>query len=492
MWRCRSAALCFSLLLLTGTSVAEPAVGVSDTLQDILLARAGDVQSPLEQQVLSFYLNRDFHAAWTDPADIFLVRSTLAQAWDQGLRPLDYAVRGEPGTSQFDLALTTALIRYASDVRTGRLRPSIYKDAMLPAQNFDFAPALARALARHRLVTLLDSLPPARSQYQRLVGALAFYRALASHGGWPAVTGEQQLGYRLMIEDPSLMGQVPSAPQDLQAALMRYQERNGLVPDGKLGADTLHELNVPVTMRIRQIIANMERWRWMPAEIERRRLEVNVPDQSLDLMDGDYIALHSKVIIGKKTTPTPIARTVAISVIANPAWDIPDDIAARQFLPQLKRDANYLAKRNMSLIDAPPDAAVDWRKVSGGHLPYQLREPPGPDNALGRMMFDMPNPFDVYIHDTPGKALFQKPMREFSNGCIRTEQIDRLVRLALGDDTALDDALQSGETRTLPLARALPVYLLYWTAITNEDGSVGFRPDRYGRDSLLLARLDGR
>jgi murein L,D-transpeptidase YcbB/YkuD len=221
-------------------------------------------------------------------------------------------------------------------------------------------------------------------------------------------------------------------------------------------------------------------------------VEVNVPDQSLDLMDGDYIALHSKVIIGKKATPTPIERTVAISVIANPAWDIPDDIAARQFLPQLKRDANYLAKRNMSLIDAPPDAAVDWSKVSAGRLPYQLREPPGPDNALGRMMFDMPNPFDVYIHDTPGKALFQKPTREFSNGCIRTEQIDRLVRLALGDDAALDDALQSGETQTLPLARPLPVYLLYWTAIASDDGSVGFRPDRYGRDSLLLAKLDGR
>ena len=121
------------------------------------------------------------------------------------------------------------------------------------------------------------------------------------------VTGEQQLGYRLMIEDPSLAGQVPSAPEDLQAALMRYQERNGLAPDGKLGGDTLRELNVPVTVRIRQIIANLERWRWMPAEIERRRVEVNVPDQSLNLMDGDDIALHSKVIIGKKPRPRPLS-----------------------------------------------------------------------------------------------------------------------------------------------------------------------------------------
>ena len=295
-----------------------------------------------------------------------------------------------------------------------------------------------------------------------------------------------------MIEDPVLATTPSPSPEEVQAALTRYQDRNGLTADGKLGGDTVRELNVPVTVRIRQIIANMERWRWMPAEIERRRVEVNVPDQSLNLMDGDDVALHSKVIIGKKATPTPILRMAALSVIANPSWDIPDDIATRQFLPRLKRDANYLASGNLSLMDAPADAAVDWRKVSAGHLPYQLHQAPGPDNALGRMMLDSPNPFDVYMHDTPGKALFQKPVREFSNGCIRVEQIDRLASLVLNDDAALDDALQSGETRTLPLGHALPVYLLYWTAIAGEDGTVGFRPDRYGRDSLLLAKLDGK
>src|SRR5579883_1623961 len=287
MWRCRSAALCLTFLLLSGVSMAQPAVSVADSLQDLLLARAGEVQSPLEQQILSFYLQRNFATAWTDAADIFVARSVLAHAAEQGLRPLDYAVHGEEGSPEFDLALTTALVRYANDVRTGRLRPSIYKDARLPAQSFDFAPALSRALARHRLITLLDGLPPSRPQYQHLVGALAFYRALAAHGGWPQVKNEQQLAYRLMIEDPSLAAQAPSSPKDLRGALMRYQERNGLAPDGKLGADTLRELNVPVSVRIRQIIANLERWRWMPAELERRRVEVNVPDQSLDLMEGD-------------------------------------------------------------------------------------------------------------------------------------------------------------------------------------------------------------
>jgi murein L,D-transpeptidase YcbB/YkuD len=254
----------------------------------------------------------------------------------------------------------------------------------------------------------------------------------------------------------------------------------------------LRELNVPAAVRVRQIIANLERWRWMPAELERRRIEVNVPDQSLNLMEGDDIALHSKVVIGKKKTPTPILRTAALSVIANPPWEIPDDIAARQFLPQLKKDAGYLASSNLSLMDAPADAEVDWRKVQAGHLPYQLRQAPGPSNALGKMMLDMPNQFDVYIHDTPHKDLFEKPSREFSNGCIRTEQIDRLAHILLGDDAALDEAVASGQTQTLPLERPMPVYLLYWTAIAAEDGSVGFRPDRYGRDGLLLARLDSK
>jgi murein L,D-transpeptidase YcbB/YkuD len=221
MWRCRSAALCLSFLLLTGGSLAQPAASNADDLQDLLLERAGEVQSPLAQQVLSFYLERNFAPAWQDPADIFVVRSVLAHAAEQGLRPIDYAVPGEAGTPAFDLALTAALFRYASDVHTGRVRQTVYKDARLPVQDFEFAPLLSRALARHRLTTLLATLPPSRAQYQQLVGSLAFYRALAAHGGWPAVKNEQQLGYRLMLEDPSLAGQPPGTPIDVQAALMR-------------------------------------------------------------------------------------------------------------------------------------------------------------------------------------------------------------------------------------------------------------------------------
>lgn len=471
--------------------MARIAAGPSDGLQDLLLGGAAQVQSPLQQEVLSFYLQRGFSFAWVDAAEIEVVRKLLARAADQGLRPLDYSAHGELGTAEFDMALTTALLRYARDIRFGRTRPAIYKDARLPAQNFDFALALNHALERGSLTSFLNALSPNQPQYQLLIAALNLYRATAARGGWPIVKTEEQLAARLSAEDPALASQPAPTQQDVRAALIRYQQRNGLTADGKLGADTLRELNIPVTVRIGQIMANLDRWRWMPAEVERWRVEVNVPDQSLNLMDGDNIVLHSRVIIGKKTTPTPLLRTAAVSVIANPPWDIPDDIAARQLLTHLKRDANYLAQRHLSLIGAPPDVAVDWRKVSGSHLPYQIRQPPGPDNALGRLMLDMPNPFDVYMHDTPNKALFRGAQREASNGCIRVELIERLAGLVLGDDDALDDALAGRETRTLALRQPLPVYLLYWTAIAQDDGTVGFRPDRYQRDKLLLARLNG-
>jgi murein L,D-transpeptidase YcbB/YkuD len=216
-----------------------------------------------------------------------------------------------------------------------------------------------------------------------------------------------------------------------------------------------------------------------------------VPDQSLDVIDGGEVLLHSRVIIGKKTSPTPILRTEAVAVVANPSWDIPDDIAARALVPHLRQNANYLTSRNMSLMDAPPGIAVDWRKMSGTRLPYQIRQAPGPGNVLGTLMLDSPNDFDVYMHDTPAKALFAQAQRTASNGCVRVEQIGALAIVALGGDkNSLSDALASGETRRLPLAHPLPVYMLYWTAIATPDGGVGFRPDRYGRDAPLLARLD--
>jgi murein L,D-transpeptidase YcbB/YkuD len=285
---------------------------------------------------------------------------------------------------------------------------------------------------------------------------------------------------------------------ELRDAVKRFQAGNGLDEDGRVGNGTLAALNVPAVFRAAQIAANMERWRWMPPQFERRYIAVNVPDQSLAFVREGRAVLTSRVIVGRKASPTPITRSAIVAVVANPPWNIPGDIAARDLLPQLRKNPNYLALKHMVVTDGPQGdpygRTIDWRKIIPAEFPYAIRQLPGPDTALGALMLDSPNDFDVYLHDTPNKKWFESDEREISNGCVRVQQIFPLASLALTDDAAngvarLNQAVKSRETQRLALDSPLPVYFLYWTALAGPDGKVGFRPDIYGRDAPLIARL---
>jgi murein L,D-transpeptidase YcbB/YkuD len=239
----------------------------------------------------------------------------------------------------------------------------------------------------------------------------------------------------------------------------------------------------------------------MPRELEDRYIEVNVPAQSLRYIADGEAVLDSRVVIGRKNSRTPIMRTLVTSVVANPPWDIPDDIAARKILPKLRQSSNYLAGRDMVLIDGPADDPrgehIDWRHVDGRHLPFQIRQNPGGSNALGSLMLDSPNQFDVYMHDTPSKHLFTLDDREVSNGCIRVQRIFTLASLALKNDLTeaipeLTAAVETKETQHIALDTPLPAYVVYWTAVPNTDGTITFLPDLYGRDRRLIERLTSR
>jgi murein L,D-transpeptidase YcbB/YkuD len=244
----------------------------------------------------------------------------------------------------------------------------------------------------------------------------------------------------------------------------------------------------------------MERWRWLPRVFEDRYVAINVPDQSLNYVHDGDVALSSKVVVGRKAYPTPITRTAITAVVANPPWNIPGFIAARDLLPKLRRDPNYLATRNMVIMGAPEDdphgRKIDWHKIEAATFPYAIRQLPGPFTALGQVMLDSPNDFDVYLHDTPNKKLFDLDDREVSNGCVRVQKIFPLASLALTGDaeegmeklTSLTKA-QMHETQRLELEKPLPVYFLYWTAFSGPDGELEFRPDVYDRDPVLIAAL---
>jgi murein L,D-transpeptidase YcbB/YkuD len=192
-------------------------------------------------------------------------------------------------------------------------------------------------------------------------------------------------------------------------------------------------------------------------------------------------------------------RAEIVGVTANPPWNVPASIARNEILPRLKKDARYLADRNMVLVNGPAGdpqgLTVDWGGISGGNFPYQIRQLPGPGNALGKIKLELPNRFSVFLHDTSSRSLFSQTDRYLSHGCVRVQAIKELASYALSQNSgykpvSLDEAIDSESTMLFRLERILPVYVLYWTAIANFDGSFGFRRDVYNRDDQLIQALD--
>lgn len=499
-----------------GTSVPSPPT----TIQAVLSGGAAEQNASASElaQLQRVYAEHNFQPLWSGSAEALerrrIASTVLARAGEHGLEPARYA-SAEPDAAgeqaaETDIRLTLDVLRYAHDVRSGRLPPSsIYRDVDLPQPTFDPAPALAAAVGEGRIANFLAELPPPQPEYQRLVAAMVRYRRIEADGGWPSIPGNREvktdgsdprldlLMRRLRIEDTE--AGLPDA--DPVAAVKRYQQRSGLTADGRIGALTLEMLNVPAAERVAQIAANLERWRWVPRTFETRFIAVNVPDQSLQFIENRKPLLTSRVIVGRPQTPTPIFRAMAVAVTVNPPWNVPYSIAVKEILPRLRRAPNYLATEGMVLLNGPADdptgTRIDWPRVSADRFPYQIQQLPADKNALGKLKLELPNRFSVYLHDTPGKAAFGRDQRALSHGCIRVQEIMQLAALVIGGDTnaareSLDARIATGATVQTPLIEPLPVYVLYWTAVAAEDGSVGFRRDLYGRDSRLNAALRER
>jgi murein L,D-transpeptidase YcbB/YkuD len=245
------------------------------------------------------------------------------------------------------------------------------------------------------------------------------------------------------------------------------------------------------------IAANMERWRWLPPVLEPDRIVVNAPDAQLEMWLGGRRVLTSRVIVGRITSPTPILRAEGAGITVNPPWNVPRSIAVTEILPKLKRNHAWLANHDMVLLNGPvgdPHGLhVNWRAIRAGTFPYQIRQYPGPRNPLGQIKLELPNRFDVYLHDTPDKGAFARSTRQLSHGCVRVEQILPLASYALTADTTamqeITEMIGQGDTRYVPLRRKLPVYFLYWTAVAGLDGELQFHNDVYGRDKRLIAAM---
>ncbi len=430
-----------------------------------------------------------------DQAD--LLRATLAASDRHGFAPGEFAPRNDS-----DAALVDATLRYAKAVKVGRLDVANFReDWGLRPQPFDARGGLTRAVLDNRLQEWLNSLPPPYPGYETLQVGLATYRGIQDRGGWrplaesadlkvgatgPAV---EALHARLTAEDPStpalartpvVEGQPATSNQPLfdealGDSVKRAQKRMGLEPSGTVGAATRAALNVPVERRIDQIVANMERWRWLPSSLPAARVQVNVAAGVLTLFKNDQPTLSMRAVTGKPNGgETPLLSSEIHSVVLNPPWNVPASIASRELYPKGRA---YLA-------------SAGFRVLPGGGL----QQRPGPGSALGLIKFDFQNPYAVYLHDTPSKGGFARYTRLASHGCVRLEKPLALARAIMeGDPTwtpeAIDETIAGGKTTRAAVADPVAVFLLYWTAYVTPDGQVNFRQDPYGWDTQLIQRI---
>ncbi len=391
-----------------------------------------------------------------------------------------------------DAELESAVISYAGAMRGQRMNGRFPSNWALRPEPYDAADAFARAFAAGQVRAWLNDLAPPYEDYRALVRALARYRAIEAEGGWPKLAGGPvlragdsgprvaELRRRIAIERDVRLDAADAAQFDapLAQVLRAEQARLGVPVTGELDKATAAAFNVPVEARIAAIEANLERWRWRPRNLPAYRVEVNVADARLTVLRGGETALAMRIIVGRKSTPTPMFLDEMETVVFNPPWNVPDSIARKEILPKAAADPNYLAKHH-------------YVRLPSG----RLQQLPGPDNALGKIKFDLPNQFAVYLHDTPARSLFDRDMRALSHGCMRVEKPLELARLVLGgqpawDAAAIDAAIAAGETKYVALQVHPAVVVDYRTAFV-ADGQVNFRDDVYGWDDKLKRLLAG-
>ncbi|OAN44694.1 hypothetical protein A6A04_07660 [Paramagnetospirillum marisnigri] len=496
------------------TLAAESSVGPSQRLDAAIAATPSTEPASDAKALRDFYKSRGGLPVWSEARTAAMVAEMQAVATAEGLNPATYVPGAADSELQRDLLVSAALLRFGRDLAIGAVQPDrafggFGQDSR---GQFDGARFLRDLAEGKTLRDLAASAVPQFIGYARLKQALEQTRAIARAGGWPQlpdgpklVPGDSDdriptLRKRLVISgdlSPTL-----ADGREFDAALVdavrRFQGRHGLDPDGTVGARTFANLNVTAEARIRQIAANLERWRWMTRQPGRHHVAVNIPAAMLDVVEDGAVALSMRVVVGDVKHPTPSMNTSMSSLVLNPPWSVPASIANKEILPKLRRDPNYLATSNLKIIEYPedsPEAAgdgIDWNAI-GKKFPYRLRQPPGPDNALGRLKFNLKDSDDIYMHDTPNRKAFARSYRALSHGCVRLERPVDLAELMLGDHWKgrLDaDIAAKRSTRTMKLERTVPVYLMYLTAWVDDEGTPHFRDDIYGHDRRLSPALE--
>ena len=457
-------------------------------------------------EIRSFYQNRNYAYAWYDGGRLIEHAGNLAN------RILNLETEGIYSTTPYKKELDSLMFNVSPKSK----KPDLELELMLTAQYFVFSKVAWQGMSsvvsksnrwflprkKVNYEQYLDSLlktsetigsirEPVNRQYELLRGWLQKYRELDRHEEWKPIAMPKKsykLGdsaevislikkrlYQLRDYDGDTLSIVFS--DELHYAVEQFQERHGLQVDGIFAKKTLEQLNVPLEDRIKQIVVNMERMRWLPINLNREYLVVNIPEFKLHVYNADSLLWSCKVVVGKTVHQTTVFYGEIKYVVFSPYWNIPNGILRKEIIPGMWKDPNYLAKHDMEITGYRDGLPI-------------IRQKPGPENSLGLVKFLFPNSYNIYLHDTPSKSLFGELTRAFSHGCIRISEPVKMANFLLKnqpewDANRIEEAMHAGIENTVTLKEKVPVYIAYLTAFTDRNQQLNFRNDIYDLDKRL-------
>ena len=445
-----------------------------------------------------------------------------ASRWQARITALKAGGVSADTVANFDAALTVNAMRYISDLHIGRVDPKHFKFGVDIAQNKYDLPhfVTTKVINAPDVTAVLAAVEPPYAGYRRTEAMLQQYVQLMVKGDGPKVAevqktvgaGDAYAGSAELAARLRLLGDLPQdAAANVDAhkydvslvdAVKHFQTRHGLTADGKLGKETIRQLNIPLSDRVVQLDDALERWRWLPAQFPQPPVVVNIPEFVLRAFSPDQkLALSMNVVVGKAVrTQTPVFAEDMKYLVFRPYWNVPPSILRGEMVPEIAKDRNYLGRKGFEVTDSSGRVITSGTvsddvlaQLRAGRL--MVRQKPGPTNALGLVKFIFPNANNVYLHSTPAQQLFSQSRRDFSHGCVRVEKPAELAAFLLRNQPPwtlerAQAAMQSGrDNQQVNLTTPVPVLMIYVTAVVEPDNSVHFFNDIYGHDKSLNAVL---
>ncbi|MGI3211074.1 L,D-transpeptidase family protein [Roseovarius tibetensis] len=513
-----------AVLILVGIT-SWPAAALADR-QSTAFRQAVAEAASQDREIAAYYREVSYRSIWTgetegDRARRRALVHALSQSGRHGLPEARYDLdgliaqmsqaRSLRDLGQVEVALTRAYLDYARDVQSGVLVPGRVDNGIKREVSDQPAATYLDALRNGTAHEVMRSLPPQTNEYVRLMKEKLRLERLIAAGGWgptvpaqsiePGDTGGAVVALRNRLSAMGYLGHSASGVYDgtIQAAVRTFQRDHGLETDGIAGPSTIGALNRSAAARLRSVIVAMERERWLPADRGQRHILVNLTDFSARILDDDAVTFRTRAVIGKNSSGrrSPEFSDEMDHMVINPTWHVPRSIVVKEYLPQMQRNRNAVSHLKLYNSNGREVSrnAVDFTAYSARTFPFAMKQPPSSRNALGLVKFMFPNKYNIYLHDTPQKALFDRETRAFSHGCIRLQQpfdfaYELLSRQEADPKGFFHSVLDTGRENYVRLDQPVPVHIIYRTAFTKARGRTEFREDVYGRDGRIWDALN--